>query len=107
MQELTAEEVRVLGCLLEKEASTPQYYPLTLNALVAACNQSSNRDPIVHYDDRTVEDALTSLREKQLIRLVYPSHGSRSTKYRHVLGEAWRLEGDALALLCVLMLRGP
>lgn len=103
--ELTAEEQRVLGCLLEKAATTPETYPLTMNALVAACNQTSNRDPVVSYDQATVAAALTSLRERKLIRIVYPAH-ARVTKYRHVLDEAWALSPQELAVLAVLLLRG-
>ena len=104
--ELTAEEVRVLGCLMEKEATTPEYYPLTLNALVTACNQTSNREPVVSYDAGMVTEALDRLRELKLIRVVYPSSG-RATKYRHVLDEALGLDGEQRAVLTVLMLRGP
>ena len=103
--ELTAEEQRVLGCLLEKAATTPEGYPLTMNALVAACNQTSNRDPIVSYREDTVSAALTSLREQKLIRIVYPAH-ARVTKYRHVIDEAWALSPPELAVLAVLLLRG-
>ena len=106
MIELTAEEARVVGCLIEKAVTTPQYYPLTLNALVTACNQSSNRNPVVSYDDATVQDALASLREKGLTRIVY-STSNRATKYRHVLDEQLGLEEQELAILDVLMLRGP
>lgn len=103
---LTSEEARVLGCLLEKERTTPDTYPLSLNALVAACNQSTNRAPVVHYDDATVEAALDGLRERGLARRgVYP--GSRVIKYRHSLDEELKLGPDESALLCVLLLRGP
>ena len=104
--QLTSEEVRVLGALMEKEATTPEYYPLTLNALVTACNQTSNRDPVVSNDGDTVIEALDHLRELKLIRVVHPSTG-RATKYRHVLDEAIGLERAQLAVLTVLMLRGP
>ena len=104
--ELTAPEARVIGALAEKEATTPQHYPLTLNALVAACNQTSNRDPVVEYDDATVERALTSLREKGLARIVH-SRGNRAARYRHVLDEAATLDRGELALVAVLLLRGP
>ena len=104
--DLRPEELRVVGCLIEKELSTPAYYPLTLNALVHACNQSSNRDPVVAYDERTVEDALASLRERGLSRIVY-STSNRAAKYKHVLDEVWRLERDELAVLAELVLRGP
>jgi len=99
-------EVRVLGCLIEKEITTPDYYPLSLNALVSACNQSSNRNPIVHYDEATVADATDRLREKKLIHLVDRGE-SRVNKYRHVIYETLNLGRPAVAVLCVLMLRGP
>lgn len=96
----------MLGCLLEKEQTTPDAYPLTLNALVGACNQSTNREPVVSYDEATVEDALTSLRERGLARRgMYP--GSRVTKHRHAAGEQLGLSRPQLALLAVLLLRGP
>src|SRR5437764_6624019 len=104
--ELTEEEVRVIGCLIEKAITTPQYYPLTLNSLVTACNQSSNRSPVVSYDDVTVQDALATLRERGLTRIVY-STSNRATKYRHVLDEQLELDHRELAVLDVLMLRGP
>src|SRR6266852_3452356 len=103
---LTDAEVRVLGSLIEKEITTPDYYPLSLNALVAACNQSSNRNPVVHFDDDTVARAADSLREKKLVHLVDRSE-SRVSKYRHVLYEAMNLGRPAIAVMCVLMLRGP
>ena len=103
---LSAEEGRVLGCLLEKEATTPEYYPLTLNALRNACNQSSSRQPVVSYDDGDVSRALASLREKALIRIVY-SQSNRAAKYRHVLDEALGLDLEGRAIVCLLLLRGP
>jgi uncharacterized protein len=103
--ELTAEEQRVLGCLLEKAATTPETYPLTMNALIAACNQSSNRDPVVTFSEDVVAGALTTLRERKLIRIVYPAH-ARVTKYRHVLDEVWALSPQELAVVAVLLLRG-
>ena len=103
---LSPEEARVLGCLLEKERTTPDAYPLSLNALVAACNQATNRSPVVHYSEPTVETALDELRERSFVRRgVYP--GSRVIKYRHVLDEALKVGPPELALLCVLLLRGP
>jgi uncharacterized protein YceH (UPF0502 family) len=105
-RDFTAVEVRVLGCLIEKERATPQNYPLTLNALRTASNQSTNRDPVVDYDDPAIEDALTSLRERKLTRIVY-STSNRAAKYRHVLDEELRLDDAQLAVLCVLFLRGP
>ncbi|HKP88325.1 MAG TPA: YceH family protein [Blastocatellia bacterium] len=103
---LNAVEVRVIGSLIEKQITTPEYYPLTLNALVNACNQISNRDPVVSYDEKTVVRALDSLREKQLAWMVTGA-GSRVPKYEHRLAEALRLAEQELAALCVLMLRGP
>ena len=99
-------EVRVLGALIEKEITTPDYYPLSLNALMTACNQSSNRNPAVHFDEDTVARAADSLREKKLVHLVDRSE-SRVSKYRHVLYEAMNLSRPGIAVMCVLMLRGP
>ena len=99
-------EVRVLGSLIEKEITTPDYYPLSLNALMAACNQSSNRNPIVHFDEDIITRATDILRERKLVHLVDRGE-SRVTKYRHVLYEAMGLGRPAIAVLCVLMLRGP
>ena len=99
-------EARVLGSLIEKEITTPDYYPLSLNALVTACNQSSNRNPVRHYDEGEVADAADSLREKGLVHRV--DRGvSRVIKYRHVAYEALDLGRPAIAVLDVLMLRGP
>lgn len=104
--ELSSVETRVLGSLLEKERTTPEYYPLSLNGLVAACNQTTNRDPIVSYDDRTVEQSLDRLREKKLAMLVHTA-GARVPKYRHTLLDTYNLDVREVGLLCVLMLRGP
>jgi uncharacterized protein YceH (UPF0502 family) len=103
---LHAVEVRVLGSLLEKEITTPEYYPLTVNALVNACNQKSSREPIVNYDEDTVVAALDTLREKGLVLRVSGA-GHRVEKYAHRLGETVNLGRRELAVLCVLMLRGP
>ncbi len=103
---LNETEVRVAGSLVEKQVTTPDYYPLTLNALVAACNQISNRDPVVSYDEATVTSALESLREKKLAREVRTAEG-RVPKYRHVLNEVLPLRAAEMAVLCVLLLRGP
>jgi hypothetical protein len=103
---LTPTEVRVLGCLMEKSVTTPDSYPLTVNALTAACNQTTNRFPVVRFDEHEVTAALTSLRERSLTRIVY-SPSNRAPKHRHVIDEAWRLSPDELAVLCVLFLRGP
>jgi len=99
-------EVRVLGSLIEKEITTPDYYPLSVNSLMTACNQTSNRHPVVHFDEETILRALDSLREKKLVHQVERSE-SRVTKYRHVLYEAMNLGRPAIAVMCVLMLRGP
>jgi uncharacterized protein len=104
--ELSASETRALGCLLEKQLATPNLYPLTLNSVLAACNQSSNRDPVVSYDEADVAGALAGLREKGAARIVYGS-GQRAEKYRHVLDEVWGLDDQHRAVLSVLMLRGP
>jgi uncharacterized protein len=103
---LTPEEARVLGSLLEKEATVPDSYPLSLNALRLACNQTTNRHPVLAYDDRTVENALLSLKSMGLVRFVHPSHGGRTTRYRHAADERWRLSPPELAVLSVLVLRG-
>lgn len=103
---LNPAEVRVLGALIEKEITTPDYYPLSLNALMAACNQSSNRYPVVHYGEGEVGTAADSLREKGLVHLVDRGE-SRVVKYRHVLYEAMDLGRPAIAVMCVLLLRGP
>jgi uncharacterized protein YceH (UPF0502 family) len=99
-------EVRVLGSLVEKEITTPEYYPLSLNALMTACNQSSNRNPVMHLDEDAAARAADSLREKGLIHSVEKSE-SRVVKYRHVLYEAMSLSRPAIGVMCVLMLRGP
>ncbi len=103
--DLTPAEIRVLGCLLEKQRTTPDYYPLTLNSLRAACNQSTNRDPVVAYDESTIRDAITRLNRRRWARLSSGA-GSRTSKYRHLLDESLTSAPDELALLCVLMLRG-
>jgi uncharacterized protein len=99
-------EIRVLGCLLEKQRTTPDAYPLSLNALRLACNQSTNRDPVVDYDEATVREALRRLALRGWTRLA-SGPGSRAPKYRQLLDEALELERDEAALLAVLMLRGP
>lgn len=103
--ELTETEARVVGCLVEKQLTTPEYYPLTLNALVAACNQKTNRDPVVQYDEETVEKALDSLREKNLAYVFYGS-SSRVPKYKHMLPQVFELDERETAVMCVLLLRG-
>lgn len=106
IRELTAPEERVLGCLIEKRWTTPDQYPLSLNALRLACNQSTNRDPVTDYDDATVRDAATGLSRYGLARLA-SGHGSRAIKYRHLAEEALGLGREDLAVLAVLLLRGP
>ena len=103
--DLSAPEIRVLGCLLEKQRTTPDAYPLSLNALRLACNQSTNRDPVVDYDEATIRDALHRLARRRWTRLASGA-GSRAAKYRHLLAEALRMTADEQAVLCVLMLRG-
>ncbi len=104
--ELDAAQVRVLGALMEKEAATPEYYPLSLNALVNACNQKSNREPVVAYDEDTVETALGDLREKGLAVRI-SGHDMRVPKHGHRLAEVLNLGRREGAVLCLLMLRGP
>ena len=105
-ERLSAIEVRVLGSLIEKQITTPEYYPLTLNALVNACNQLTNREPVVQYDEKTVARALEDLREKKLVWIVSQA-GGRVPKYEQRLTEALRLSEQETAVLCALMLRGP
>lgn len=98
-------EIRVLGCLIEKQRTTPDAYPLSLNSLRLACNQATNRDPVVEYDERAIRDALQRLASKRWTRLASDA-GSRAAKYRHLLAETLSLEPPQLAVLAVLMLRG-
>jgi len=102
---LTDVEVRILGSLLEKEVTTPDNYPLSPNALLAACNQISNREPVMQLDEGTLTEAVVALRRRGLLRAIQPA-GSRVTKYQHLLGERLELDARPLALLGVLMLRG-
>ncbi len=99
-------EARVLGSLVEKQLTTPEYYPLTLNSLTLACNQKNNRTPVTSYDETTVSQALETLREKNLAYVFYGAT-SRVPKYKHVLPEVMHLSAPELALICVLLLRGP
>ena len=103
---LTETEVRVLGALIEKDITTPEYYPLSLNALMNACNQKSNRDPVMQLDETAVRDALAALQEN---RLAGPASGadSRVTKYEHRMQEVFNFTRAEIAVLCVLLLRGP
>ncbi len=103
---LTEIQTRVLGSLVEKDITTPDYYPLSLNALVNACNQKNNREPVTYFDEQTVREALNTLQEK---RLAGPAGGadSRVTKYEHRLQEVFNFDRREIAVLCVLLLRGP
>ncbi|MEA3212627.1 MAG: uncharacterized protein QOE70_5684 [Chthoniobacter sp.] len=104
--DLNAVETRILGCLLEKERLTPENYPLSLNSLVAACNQSTNREPVASYDEKFVEEGVNALRARKLATVIFGA-GSRVQKYRHKLLEHYNLDEAEVALLCVLLLRGP
>jgi uncharacterized protein YceH (UPF0502 family) len=106
MTQLTDVEVRVIGSLIEKESTTPDNYPLSINALTNACNQTSNRDPVVDYDEDTVTRAVEALRKQNLVRAVQQS-GSRVMKYRHMMADTMTLDPRQAAALGVLMLRGP
>ncbi len=103
---LTPVQSRIVGCLIEKEMATPDNYPLTMNALLAACNQTSNRNPVTRLDEATVSNALANLRAMNVVRIVY-SRSSRADRFRHALDEVLALEPQHLAVLSVLMLRGP
>jgi uncharacterized protein YceH (UPF0502 family) len=103
---LNQNEARVLGCLVEKEATTPDNYPLSINALVNACNQKSNRDPVMELDEQSVRDALRGLQDMGLAGTASSAEG-RVTKYEHRLGEAFNYARREYALMCVLLLRGP
>lgn len=105
--ELTPIEVRVLGCLIEKERTTPDYYPLTLNALTNACNQKSNRDPVMMLMEKSIVRTLDTLRMDHQLAVQVTSTESRVPKYRHCIRERWTLSPAELALLCELFLRGP
>lgn len=106
MEALSPEELRVLGSLIEKEATTPEHYPLTMSSLVTAANQTSNRNPVVAYDAPLITQVLARLRDLGLARVVH-SPSNRAEKYRHVVHEAWGLSAAELAVLAVLALRGP
>jgi len=104
-EKLTETEARIVGALIEKQLTTPEYYPLTLNALVAACNQKTNREPVVSYSEQIVQKSLDDLREKNIVYVFYGST-SRVPKYKHILDKVYELEPPEIAVLCVLMLRG-
>jgi len=101
-----AVELRVIGCLMEKQRTTPDGYPLTLNALRLACNQATNRDPVVEYDEETIRGAVARLRSRGWVRFA-SGQGSRAAKYRHLVDEALRIDGAEQAVLTVMLLRGP
>jgi uncharacterized protein len=105
IQQLTEVEARVVGALVEKQITTPEYFPLTLNSLTAACNQKTNRDPVVSFDEETVQTALDSLRDKNIALVIYRS-GSRVAKYKHMFPKVYEISPAEVAVLCVLMLRG-
>lgn len=105
--ELNPIEERVLGCLIEKEMATPEYYPLTLNALVNACNQKSNRHPVMALDESTVEHALYELRMNHKLAVEVSSSGSRVPKYRHNMSAHWNFSPAKMSILCELLIRGP
>ena len=104
MDQLDPEEARVLGCLVEKQMTTPEYYPLSLNALTAACNQKTNRDPVVSYDETTVDRALRALDDRGLAGI---TRTGRTVKYVHKAGDRLQVDDEQLAILAVLLLRGP
>jgi uncharacterized protein len=105
MMDLDPVEVRILGCLVEKQRTTPDQYPLSLNSLRLACNQTTNRDPVVQYDETTIREALHKLSQRRFSRLA-SGHTSRAYKFRHLLDEALGLDAEELAVLAVLLLRG-
>ena len=104
--ELGPVEARILGCLLEKERTVPESYPLSLNSLITACNQTTSRDPVTAYDEQTVEAGIGTLREKKLVTVVFGG-GSRVQKYRHNLPEHFELNRGDIAVMSVMLLRGP
>lgn len=103
---LNETEARVVGALVEKQLTTPEYYPLTLNALVNACNQKNNREPVVSYDERIVTEVLERLRDRNIVYVFYGST-SRVPKYKHMLPTIYELEPAEVAVICVMLLRGP
>ena len=103
---LNETEARIVGSLVEKQLTTPEYYPLTLNALVNACNQKSNRDPVVAYDEKTVTAVLERLRDRNIVYVFYGST-SRVPKYKHMVPSVYELDPAEVAVICVMLLRGP
>ena len=106
MSTIDQTEARILGSLVEKQLTTPEYYPLTLNALTAACNQKSNRDPVMSLGESDILSAIDSLRDKNLVYLYYGST-SRTVKYKHMMQQVYELEPPTLAIITLLLLRGP
>jgi uncharacterized protein len=104
---MSPESGRVLGCLVEKQLTTPQQYPLSLNALTLACNQATSRDPVMNLSEQSVRFVLDDLKALRLVRFVLPSHGKSVTRYRHVFDEAYGLNSSQVAVLSILLLRGP
>jgi uncharacterized protein len=104
--QLNEVETRILGALVEKQLTTPEYYPLTLNALVTACNQKNNREPVTSYDEQTVTRSIENLRDRNLVYVFYGST-SRVPKYKHMLPSVYDLNPAETAVMCVMMLRGP
>jgi uncharacterized protein YceH (UPF0502 family) len=104
-EKLTETEARIVGCLIEKQLTTPEYYPLTLNAIIAACNQKTNREPVVAYSEGIVQKSLDDLREKNIVYVFYGST-SRVVKYKHILDKVYELDEREVAIVCVLLLRG-
>jgi len=100
-------EERILGCLIEKEMATPEYYPLTLNALVNACNQKNNRHPVMELDTETVEKTLVELRVEHKLAVEVSASGSRTMKYRHCFADHWNFSPAKMAIICELLVRGP
>src|ERR1700740_1682538 len=103
---LSVIEGRVLGCLMEKERTVPDQYPLSMNALVLACNQSSSREPVMSLDEHEVDAAVTCMKGQGLVRVVHPSHGRSVTRYRQVADEKHELDDAAAAIIAVLLVRG-
>lgn len=106
LETLTETEARILGALIEKQLTTPEYYPLTLNALVNACNQKNNREPVVSYDEKIVGETLEHLRDRNLVYVFYGST-SRVPKYKHMLPSVYELNEPETAIMCEMLLRGP
>lgn len=100
-------EARVLGCLMEKERTVPDQYPLTLNVLVSACNQSTSREPVMRLEEHEVQGSITAMKASGVVRIVHPSHGRSVTRYRHVADEHYGMEPAEAALVAVMLLRGP